>query len=107
VGDRAGELNGTLTDSAGKPALDYTIIVATTDSRFWGPDSRRVRTARVDIDGRYTIVPLPGGSYQVSVLTDLEPGALYDPEFLRTIARTSIGVVVADGGKVTQNLRVK
>src|SRR4030095_1375799 len=105
--DRINELNGTLTDTNGKPALDYVIVVAAADGRYWLPESRRVQQTRPGPDGQYSFEPLPGGLYQISVLTELEPGALNDPEFLRTIARTSVPVTIPETGKVTQNLRVK
>ena len=106
VSDRVGELEGTLTDAAAKPALDYMILVASTDSRFWIPGSRRVRMTGVSPNGQWEMGQLPPGTYQISVLCDPEPGAIYDPDFLRAIARTSIPVTIADG-KITQNLRVK
>lgn len=107
VTDQLSQLNGTLTDSTGKPANDYMIVVASTDSRYWVPGSRRVRTLRPNADGNFSIQGLPCGAYQISVLTDLEPGAQHDPEFLRAIGRTSIPVMIPESGKVTQNLRVK
>ena len=107
VTDRLGGLNGTLTDAMGKPALDYIIVAAATDSRFWGPGSRRVRSTGLSVDGKYDFGALPPGSYQISVVVDPQQGALSDPEFLRAIAATSIPITIMDGIKATQNLRVK
>jgi hypothetical protein len=97
VSDRFGEVSGTLTDATGKPALDYTIIIAATDSRYWRPGSRRVRAARPSPSGDYEFGPLPPGSYQLSVVIDPDPGLLHDPEFLSSIARTSIPVTITRG----------
>lgn len=105
--DQMGEVTGTLTNSAGKPAMDYTIIIAPTDSRFWTPQSRRIRSARPAINGDYEFEGLPAGSYGISVVTDLEEGALNDPEFLRAISQTALPVLLADKGRITQALRVK
>jgi hypothetical protein len=107
VADRANNLNGTLTDASGAPAPNYTVVVAATDTRFWTPGSRRIRFSYPDFNGRYSFYDLPPGSYQLAVVTDVEPGKHYDPEFLRTIAITSVPITIADGAKVTQNLRVK
>ena len=107
MADRSSELTGTLTDSTGKPALDYMIVVAATDSRYWGPQSQRVAMTQTDPEGKFWISSLPAGSYLISVVLDPEPGAIYDPEFLRAIARTSVPVTIIEGGTVTQNLRVK
>jgi hypothetical protein len=105
--DQTSELSGTLTDSAGKPAVDYMIVVAASDSRYWAPGSRRVAIARPSPDGRYVLRSLPPGVYQIAAVIDLEPGAQYDPEFLRSVARASWPVTINEGGKVAQDLRVK
>ena len=107
ITDRCNELFGTLTDSSGQPATDYTIIVAASDPRFWREGSRRIKVTEPDLWGRYYFRDLPPGSYQLSVVNDLEPWKQYDPEFLRTIAITSVPITIGDGAKVTQNLRVK
>jgi len=108
ITDKRSELNGTLTDSSGQPALGYSILVAPTDSRYWcRGSSRRIETIPVQLDGRFSVAGLPSGSYQLAVVADPEPGWWVDPEFLRTIARTSVMVVMPDRGTVTQHLRVK
>jgi hypothetical protein len=101
------ELSGTLTDNAGKPAHGFTIVVAASDTRYWTPRSRRIVVARPSPDGRYTIRSLPPGAYVIAAVSDLEDGAQYDPEFLRTLSAVSVPVTIMEGAKVTQNLRVK
>lgn len=107
VTDQTSELSGTLTDSGGKPAVDYMIVAASSDSRYWTPGSRRVAMARPGTDGRYVFRSLPPGVYHVAAVIDPEPGAQFDPEFLRTVARGSWSVTITEGGKVSQDLRVK
>jgi len=105
--DRCTELSGTLLDATGRPESNYMLIVAPTDSRYWTPGSRRIQLIEPDFDGRYSVQGLPAGSYQLSVVFDVEPGAQYDPDFLRAVARASVPVIIGDGAVVTQNLRVK
>jgi protocatechuate 3,4-dioxygenase beta subunit len=107
VTDQISELSGSLMDSAGKPAVGYTIIAVATDNRHWLPGSRRIAMGRPGPDGQYAIRGLPAGTYQLAAVVDLVQGEQYDPEFLRTIARASVPVTIVDGGKVTQDLRVK
>ena len=107
VSDSLSELSGTLTDPAGKPASDVTILVIASDARLCGPGSRRIFLSEPEPDGKYSITGLPAGAYIVAVVADLEPGAQYDPEFLRLIRTVGVAVTIADGAKVTQNLRVK
>jgi hypothetical protein len=101
------EVTGALTDAAGKPAPNYSIIAASTDTRFWTPGLRRVILTRPGPDGRYFFRALPAGSYFLCAITDIEQGAQYDPDFLRTLSTASVTITVADGGKVQQDLRVR
>jgi len=107
VTDQISELSGSLLDGAGKPAEGFTILAVSTDNRFWRPGSRRIVMTRTTADGKYTIRGLPEGAYQLAAVVDLEQGAQYDPEFLRSLARASVPVTIASGGKMTQDLRVR
>lgn len=100
-------VSGHLTDSAGKPALDYTIVLASTDERFWTPASRRILTARTDATGAFTFRYMPPGTYLLGAVTDLEPGGQFDPELLHSLRAASRTVTVAEGDKLVQDLRVK
>jgi protocatechuate 3,4-dioxygenase beta subunit len=100
------ELTGTITDQNAEPAVDYTIVVFSSDSRFWMPASRRISTARPATDGTYTVRSLPPGEYQIAALGDLEPGMQYDLEFLKTLLPASTRVTLGDGARITQNLRI-
>lgn len=104
--DKLTELSGTLTDAAGKPAVEYTVVLAAADSRYWTPGSRRILVGRLGPDGRYTFRNMPAGDYLVAAAADLDNGGQYDPEFLKSLANASVHVVVAEGAKQTQDLRV-
>ncbi len=100
------ELSGTITDQQSQPAVDYTIVVFSSDQRFWTPGSRRISTARPGTDGKFTLRGLPAGDYQIAALGDLEPGMQYDLEFLRALLAASTRVTLGEGAKVTQDLRI-
>ena len=107
ITDQMSELTGVLTDATGKPATDYTVIVAPSDTRFWIPGARRIVTARPSTEGRYVFRSLPPGDYVLAVVTDMEQGAQFDPEFLRSVAAGAVRVGIVEGGKVAQDLRVR
>jgi hypothetical protein len=100
------ELNGTLMDQTSKPAVDYTIVVFTSDQRFWTPQSRRIVTTRPGTDGKYTVAGLPPGDYQIAAVNDLEPGGQYDLELLKALLVASTRVTLTEGGKISQDLRI-
>ena len=105
--DQVSELSGTIVDATGKLAPDYTVMVASTDSKYWIPGSRRIVMSRPSPDGRYTFRSLPPGEYVLVLLSDFEQGTQYDPEFLKSLATGAIRVSISDGGKVAQDLRVR
>jgi hypothetical protein len=107
MADSASMLEGTLTDAAGKPARDYTMVIASTDNRYWVPGTRRIATSRAGVDGRYAFGALPPGSYFLAAVQDLENGLQFDPEFLRELSRASVPVTIIEGGKTVQDLRVR
>src|SRR6185436_2824132 len=49
--DRATELGGTLRTASGAPASDVVVIAFAADRKFWGPNARRVKSARPAADG--------------------------------------------------------
>jgi hypothetical protein len=107
MADWSSDLRGTLTDSTGKPAIDHSIVVVSTDNRYWVPGSRRIAVSRPSPDGRYAFGALAPGAYFLAAVLDLESGAQFDPEFLRQLAAASVPVTITEGGKVVQDLRVK
>jgi hypothetical protein len=86
------DLSGLVTDDRGKPVLDATVIVFPARSDQWSFQSRFMRTARPDTNGRYNIKSLPpSDDYLIIAVQNLESGQGGDPEFLtraREEART-------------------
>ncbi len=105
--DRVSDLSGVIADATGKPAADYTIVVAAADPRYWVPNSRRVATSRPGATGRFSFRSLPAGDYLLAAVTDLEQGQQFDPEFLRALSAASVRVQLSEGGTASQNLRVR
>jgi Carboxypeptidase regulatory-like domain len=100
-------LSGKLQDSSGQPTSAYTIIVFPGDERLWLPDSRRIRATRPATDGRYALTDLPAGDYRLVAVTDADPGQWFDPAFLRELAAVAMPIVLGDGERRIQDLKVK
>jgi hypothetical protein len=103
---RAAELSGALTDSAGKPAPDYTLVLFSAESRYWLPQSRRIQAARPASDGRFSFRSLPPGDYRLIAVEDVEPGQWFDPGFLKELVAGSMPVTLGKGEKRTQDVRI-
>ena len=104
--DKSQELTGTIQDTSGRPTADYTIIVFPSDKRFWLPQARRIASTRPGTDGRFTFRSLPAGDYRLAAVTDVEPGEWYDPEFLAQLVGASTPILINEGDKKTQDIRL-
>lgn len=105
-GDATQEVNGTLQDATGRPAPDYTIIVFAADQAFWTTPTRRVRSSRPGTDGKFTVTNLPPGEYRIAAVVDVAPTEINDPLFLEQLVAASVKITLAEGQKVTQDLRI-
>jgi hypothetical protein len=103
--NRTQEVSGTLSDATGRPAPDFTIVVFPADKNYW-LSSRRIRTARPDTNGRFTVANLPAGDYRIAALIDIAPGDQSDPAFLEQIVPASVVFSVHEGEKKVQDIRI-
>lgn len=104
--DRNQEVSGTIQDPTGKPTADFTIVLFAADKAYWVPQARRIQSARPGTDGKFTFRGIPPGEYRLTAVTDVEPGEWYDPNFLSQLLSASIPVVVRDGEKKVQDIKV-
>lgn len=103
--DRLGELTGTVTDSAGTPAPDYTVVIFPVDPSLWAPQSRRIQAVRPGADGAYLIANLPAGAYLLAAIDDVEPGEWNDRAFLQRLSPAAAPLAISDREQSVRNLR--
>lgn len=104
--DRRNELVGRLESAAGLPAPEYFVVVMPEARELWSAGERRIKFARPSSDGAYDIRDLPAGGYLIGALTDFEPEDLEDPAFLEQLAAQAVPVVIRNGERTVQNLRI-
>jgi hypothetical protein len=120
--DRQQEVIGTLQDTTGRPAPDYTVVLFATDKRYWTSGSRRIVTARPATDGRFELggsigslgpltlgaggLGLPAGEYYLAAVTDLAGGEEQDPTLLEELSKAAVKITVAPGETKRQDLRI-
>lgn len=100
------EMTGVLSDNAGSPATDYTVIVFPAEPQYWLPQSRRIVSARPGTDGKFYARNLPPGDYLMAAVTDVEPGEWFDPAFLAQLRAAAVRVTLNPGDTRTQDLRI-
>jgi hypothetical protein len=91
-------LSGQITDAKGNPVLDATVVVFPSNEKLWTFQSRFIKAARPDQDGRYRVTALPGPEdYLVIALQGLEDGQAGDPEFLAAIKDQATRLSINEG----------
>jgi uncharacterized protein (DUF2141 family) len=104
--DKFTDLKGTIQSPTGQPTADFTVIIFPSDSRYWVPLGRRIRSARPSTDGKFSFGGLPAGDYRIAAVTDVEPGGWNDPTFLQELMSASLAVRLVEGTPVIQDIRV-
>jgi len=104
--DRVSTLSGVVTAPAGQTGSDYFVVVLPVNSEYWAPLSRRIKSTRPGLDGRYEFVGLPAGEYGLSATTDLEPSDLQDSSVLAELAAHAVHVTLGLGEKKTFDLKL-
>jgi hypothetical protein len=104
--DHPGELVGSLTDAANRPAPHFPIVVFSVDRADWWGGSRRIAVARPATDGAFRLLGLPAGRYYLAAVVDLVPADLDDPLFFEALLPGAMTITIAEGTRTTQDLRL-
>jgi hypothetical protein len=100
-----GEASGRVTDADGGLVRDCFVIVFAQDPVHWTVQTRYLSAVRPGEDDLFHARLLPGDYYAVA-MSDVEPNAWTDPEFLSLARERSTKFSIADGEKKTIDLRV-
>jgi hypothetical protein len=106
VAERATSLTGVLSGTTGDVLGQYSVVLASTDRRYWTPGSRRIQLARTGPNGRFTLANMPAGTYWLAALAAIEQGIQYDPAFLESLSAAAIRVTITEGLSHEQNVQV-
>jgi hypothetical protein len=106
LADRRTELSGRLVDHLGRPSPDYAVVVFPVDRSVWTVPRRLSGVVKLDADGRFIVTGLPPGEYFLAALTDPDPAQLSDRAFLELLAGAAIEVVLGEGERKVQDVRL-
>jgi hypothetical protein len=102
---RLTELSGQIVGERNAPETDATVIAFAADAERWTPQTRYIRTARPNQDGRYTLRGLPPHDYLLVAVKEVEPGQTQDPEFLEGLRQQAVRVSLTEGEAKVQDLK--
>jgi hypothetical protein len=100
------ELSGDVQDSRGRALTDYVVVAFSSDNSKWGYQSRFVRAARPNQEGRFSIKGLPSDDYLIVALDYLEAGEESDPEQLEKWKTIGTRIRVAEGNAKVLTLKL-
>jgi hypothetical protein len=104
--DRRAQLSGMIGDGRGQAAPGFTLILFAADERYWHPQSRRIRSTRPATTGQFVFGDLAPGEYKLVAITDVEPGAWFDPAFLHQVDAASMRLTIREGEHKVQHIQV-
>ncbi len=99
-------VTGGVTDSNGKPVVDYAAIVFSEDPTKWGYMSRHVTLARPDQQGAFEAKNLPPGRYLAIAVEAIEEGQETDPEFLERLRSLATAFSLGEGEQRSVSLKI-
>jgi hypothetical protein len=104
---RVGEISGAMTNAAGEPVAEMTVLLFPADQELWVPRSRRIHVVQPNPDGTFVIRNLPPGDYRIAAVPPPDEGQQFDIEFLRQVASGAAVLTLAEGARQTHDLRVR
>ena len=78
-------VRGTIRDGRTQTLTEGTVILFAADSSKWREETRAIRSARPDQNGRFEVRGLPPGEYLAVALDYVRDGQWNDPEFLEAL----------------------
>lgn len=104
--DRISQISGTVTNTAGAPLTEYTVLAFPTESSLWRPQARQIMTARPDQTGKYTIRGLPPGEYYLVAVDPAEQGEWFEPAYLDEHRIGAARLTVSEGDAKTHDFKL-
>ncbi|MDH4062753.1 MAG: carboxypeptidase-like regulatory domain-containing protein [Acidobacteriota bacterium] len=98
---------GTVLDDRGLPVLDATVVMFPADENRWTYQSRFIKAARPDQEGKFRVTDLPPGDYLAVAVQGLENGRAGDPEFLASVVDLATSVTIDEGETKTVKLGLR
>ncbi|HQZ38853.1 MAG TPA: carboxypeptidase-like regulatory domain-containing protein [Vicinamibacterales bacterium] len=97
---------GTVLDDRRLPVLDATVVMFPADENLRTFQSRFIKAARPDQEGKFRIADLPPGDYLAVAVQGLEDGRAGDPEFMTSVEEQATAVTIEEGETRTVNLEL-
>jgi hypothetical protein len=98
--------SGVVTNDRDEPLLDATVVVFPPDEKLWIYQSRHIKAARPNQEGKFQIAGLPPGDYLAVAVQGLENGQAGDPDVLARLKERAASFSVKPSETKTLNLKL-
>jgi hypothetical protein len=107
--DHPADLSGTVRDDGRLVGRGSTVLLFPADSRGWtdyGVTARRFRSTVASTSGAYRFSGIADGEYLIAAVGGDVPADWQEAEFLKKLAPLASRVIIAEGDKKVQDLKV-
>jgi hypothetical protein len=102
---RSATVTGSVTDGAGKPATEYTVLIFPADAELVRrTDGRRIQMTRPDQQGRFRAEHLPSGDYLAAAVVDFDMQDGLEPDVLDGLRPSATPLRLREGETATLSL---
>jgi hypothetical protein len=101
----AGQVTGVVQNDQQEPVAGGTVVMVPQDKERLGL-AQYYRTATADASGRFTVKNLDPGQYGIYAWREIEPGAYFDPDFMRPLENQGEPVNIREDGREDVKVRV-
>jgi Carboxypeptidase regulatory-like domain len=102
---RSASVAGGVTDAAGKPVAEYTVVIFPADAELAKrADFRRMQTAQPDRQGRFRAQHLPPGDYLAAAVVDFDMQDAFEPDVLDGLRQSAKPFRLREGDTATLSL---
>ena len=101
----AGVAAGMVQNDQQQPAPGATVVLVPQELER-RDQPQYYRTATTDAAGAFSLRNLDPGQYKAFAWTDIEPGAYFDPDFLRPVENRGESITIREGSQENTKLKL-
>jgi hypothetical protein len=104
--DKLTQISGKVSDARGQGARECTVVFQTAEAHETVVASRLLRMVRCDSKGSFQMRGMRPGRYVVTVVTSIEQGQQFEPEFQKQLRSAGQSFAIREGETMTLDLKL-
>jgi hypothetical protein len=104
--DKLTQISGKVSDARGQDTRECTVVFQTAEEHEPVVASRLLRMVRCDAKGSFQTRGMRPGRYVVTVVTSIEQGQQFEPEFQKQLRSAGRSFAIREGETMTLDLKL-